>query len=259
MDREERNLFLETGLENLPTPTCAEPLDDIKTGSEFAWMEEIEKDHLSQEQWEKLRNLLIQRSQAFAKDKTDIGCCKYFKASLPLKPGVEYVYDKPRQLPFKHREIAEQAVQDMLEAGIIAPSKSPHSSNLVVVKKKAVNGEAQFRVCVDLRMVNANSIPNRYPNWQLEDVMIKVQGSAIRTGFDFANAFHQIALDEASIPVMAFAVNGKQYHYVRMPFGHVCAMNIFCNAMAILCRNFPEAIYYVDDLMVVTPKNNNLS
>ena len=251
-DKEERRLLLDGLGEGFPTPPSAEPAEE-EAGPD-AWLENIERAHLTETQWDKLRAMLVKYKDAFTKSKKEIGCCTYFKASLPLKPGTGYLYNKPRPLPAKHREVARQMIDDLLEQGIIRPSKSPHATNVVVVKKKALNGVTQFRVCVDLRQVNANSIPNRFPNYLVEDAMAKIQGSVLRSSFDFANAFFQLVLDEESIPVTAFYLDNVLYEFVRLPFGALTAMNQFCCVMALLCENYPTSIYYADDLMICTPK-----
>ena len=255
-DKLERKQLLDGTGDGFPTPPAPEPLVDPgqKAEGPEAWLENIEHGHLKESQWEKLRGVLVKYRDAFSKSKTEIGCCTYFKAELPLKKGTGYLYNKPRPLPFKHKEVAVQTISDLLEQGIIRPSKSPHATNIVVVKKKALNGVTQHRVCVDLRQVNEHSVPNRFPNFQMEDAMAKIQGSVLRTSFDFANAFHQIMLQEDSIPVTAFYLNNVLYEYVRVPFGHVCAMNIFCCVMALLCEKYPASTYYADDLMVLTRK-----
>ena len=260
-DKLERKQLVEGTGEGFPTPPAPEPLPELEVSVDDPeyWLSKVEHSHLSDEKWQKLKTVLFQYENAFSKSKTDIGCCRYFKADLPLKPGTGYLYNKPRPLPFKHREIAAETISDLLEQGIIRPSKSPHATNIVVVKKKTMNGVVSHRVCCDLRQVNEHSVPNRFPNFQLEDAMSKIQGSALRTAVDFRNAFHQILLNEESIPVTAFYFNNVLYEYVRVPFGHVCAMNLFCCVMALLCEGYPEACYYADDLMVLTKQDHLLT
>ena len=250
-DKRERRELLDGTGEGFPTPACYEP-HDISQDDPEGWLQNIEHNHLTEGQWLKLKEVIVKYDEAFTKSKKDVGCCTYFEAELPLKEGTGYLYNKPRPMSYNHKEIAAQTISDLLEQGIIRPSKSPHATNIVVVKKKALNGVTQHRVCVDLRQVNANSIPNRFPNYQVEEAMSKIQGSALRTALDFANAFHQILLKEESIPVTAFYCNGVLYEYVRVPFGHVCAMNIFCCVMALLCEKYEPSLFYADDLMVVT-------
>ena len=253
--KEDKRQLLDGIGDGFPLPPSAEPFEQELEEDPNAWLENIEHSHLDDQQWVKLKEVLLKYQEAFSRSKKDIGCCKYFKAQLPLKPGTGYLHSKPRPLPHKHKEVARKTIDDLLEQGIIRPSKSPHATNIVVVNKKALNGVVQHRVCVDLRQVNENSVPNRFPNYQLEEAMAKIQGAALRTGFDFCNAFHQIMLTEESIPVTAFYFDNMLYEYVRVPFGHVCAMNLFCNVMALLCEGYPAAGYYADDLMVTTRTN----
>ena len=255
-DKKERKDLLDGTGEGLPAPPAAESIregESNKIEDPDQWLNSVEHSHLSEEEWNKLKALLLKRKEAFSKTKTEVGCCKYFKLDLPLKPGTGFLHNKPRHVPFKYREIAQKAIDDLLEQGIIRPSRSPHSTNLVVVKKKTMNGVVSHRICVDLRQVNQHTIPNSFPNYWIEEAMEKINGAYFRTALDFKNAFHQIMLTDEAIPVTAFYFNNALYEYVRAPFGHVCAMNAFCCLMALLCSGYQPSSYYADDLMITTP------
>ena len=122
-----------------------------------------------------------------------------------------------------------------------------------------MNGVISHRICCDLRQVNEHSIPNRFPNYWIEDAMAKIQGAAYRTAMDFKDAFHMLVLDNESIPVTAFYFNNVLFEYVRVPFGHVCAMNAFCCLMALLCVGYECSSYYADDLMITTKLDHQTS
>ena len=253
-DKQERKDLLDGTGEGFPTPPAADSIhsdQDLDEDPE-GWLNSVEHSHLSESDWIKLREVLVRNKEAFSKSKTEIGCCNYFKVDLPLKPGAGYLYNKPRPLPHKHREMAAETISELLAKGVIRPSRSPHATNIVCVKKKTMNGVISHRICVDLRQVNENSIPNRFPNYWVEDAMSKIQGAAFRTAMDFKDAFHMLVLTEESIPVTAFYFNNVLFEYVRVPFGHVCAMNAFCCLMALLCIGYDPASYYADDLMITT-------
>jgi len=260
-DKQERKDLLDGTGEGFPTPPAADPEGpEIKSGLDpEAWLENVQHSHMSDLQWNKLRDLLIKYRDAFSKSKTEIGCCNYFKVDLPLKPGTGYLYNKPRPLPFKHREIAAETISELLAKGVIRPSKSPHATNIVCVKKKTMNGVVSYRVCCDLRQVNEHSIPNRFPNFWIDDAMSKIQGAAYRSALDFKDAFHMLVLTEESIPVTAFYFNNVLFEYVRVPFGHVCAMNAFCCLMALLCVGYESSSYYADDMIITTKADHTKS
>ena len=259
--KEERKNLLDGTGEGFPTPPSAQSIHSNENSNKDtdAWLENVEHSHLTTNEWDKLRTLLIKHRDAFSKSPFEIGCCNYFKVDLPLKPGTGYLYNKPRPLPFKYREVAAKTISELLAKGVIRPSKSPHATNIVCVKKKTMNGVISHRVCCDLRQVNENSIPNRFPNYWIDDAMAKLQGAIFRTALDFKDAFHMMVLTPESIPVTAFYFNNVLFEYVRVPFGHVCAMNAFCCLMALLCVEYEPASYYADDLMITTKTNHELS
>ena len=256
----ERGAFLDGLATEFPDPAAHELCDLPSDPDNTEWIENIDRKHLSSEQWDLLKDLILRKSGAFSKHKYDIGCYNGFKVHLPLKPGTGYLYSKPRTLNAKHREIAAEHTTELLKQGIIRPSRSPHATNVVIVSKKSgPNEPPKSRMCVDLREVNQHSVPSRFPNLSLEDSLEKIQGAKFRSSFDFNQAFHQLVLDEDSIPVTAFYVNSVLYEYVRLPFGHVQAMQSFCSLMAILCHNYPPACYYADDLIITTKDNPDKS
>ncbi len=183
----------------------------------------------------------------------------YFKVGLLLKPGTGYLYNKPRPLPFKNREMAAETISELLAKGVIKPIKFSHATIMVCVKKKTINGVVSHIICCDLRKVNENSISNRFPNYWIEDAMAKIQGAAYRTVMDFKDAFHILVLSKESLPVNAFYFNKVLFEYVRVPFGHVCALNAFCGLMGFLCVGYEPSSYYAEDLIITNKANHQLS
>ena len=89
--------------------------------------------------------------------------------------------------------------------------------------------------------------------------MEKIQGAAYRTALDFKDAFHQLVLTDESIAVTAFYFDNVLYEYVRLPFGHIAAMNAYCCLMALLCIAYAAASHYADDLLICTKADHKLS
>ncbi|KAM8702352.1 hypothetical protein ACLKA7_007782 [Drosophila subpalustris] len=71
------------------------------------------------------------------------------------KPLKQRYYPKN---PAMQRVIDEQ-VNELIQAGAIEPSRSPHSAPIVLVRKKT----RDWRMCIDYRQFNAHSIPDAYP------------------------------------------------------------------------------------------------
>jgi len=260
-DKEERKRLLDGTGEGLPVPPSADsihPDEDLDKDPD-AWLKNVDHEHLTDAQWLKLKTVLLRNKAAFATTPTEMGCCTYFKVDLPLKPGTGVLRNKPRPLAYKHREMADETISGLLAQGIIRISNSPHATNIVCVKKKTIAGIVSYRICVDLRQVNENSITSQFPNNCIEDAMGKIQRARFRTAVDFKNAFHQLVLTDESISRTAFFYNNVLYEYVRLPFGHVCAMNAYCCLMALLCVGYEPAAYYADDLMITTKVDHEKS
>ena len=66
---------------------------------------------------------------------------------------------KPYPVPYALRQVVEDEVKKMLEAGITGRSNSPYNSPIVLVKKK----DGSYRFCIDFRRPNmiTSLIPNQ--------------------------------------------------------------------------------------------------
>jgi hypothetical protein len=78
---------------------------------------------------------------------------------INLQPNVQPIYSPPFRLSPEKSAFVKEEIENLLKSGIIEPSDSPWASPVVVVKKS--NGE--FRLCTDLRKVNAVTVPDPFP------------------------------------------------------------------------------------------------
>ena len=99
-EADERKELLDGVGEMFPQPHGIE----AKEADERPWIDKVKRDHLDDEQWGKLKEVLIKRADAFAKSDNEMGLCNYFKASLPVKENSGFLYLKPRPLPHAHQK-----------------------------------------------------------------------------------------------------------------------------------------------------------
>jgi hypothetical protein len=72
-------------------------------------------------------------------------------------------------------------VREMLDKGIIRPSRSPWASLIVLVKKK--NGSIRF--CIEYRKLNAITIRDAYALPRIDDSIAALSGNEFFSNLDF--------------------------------------------------------------------------
>jgi len=106
------------------------------------------------------------------------------------------VHSKPRRLPPDSLQAARNEFKELMQAGIIRPSKSLWASPLHMVQKP--NG--QWRACGDFRRLNSVSKPDRYPVPHIQDFANQLHGKRIFSTIDLVRAFYQIPVHSKDVP-----------------------------------------------------------
>ena len=155
----------------------------------------------------------------------------------------------PRRLGRDKRKIAEDAVDDMLERGVIEPSSSPYCSPVVLIPKK----DGSVRFCVDYRRLNDVTHKDAYPLPRIADIIDSLSGASSFCTLDLASGYWQIEVDPRDREKTAFSIPGKgHYHFNVMPFGLTGAPATFERMMegilAPLLWN--KCLSFLDDVMV---------
>lgn len=150
-------------------------------------------------------------------------------------------------------------LDNMLEAGVVKPSKSPVASPVVPVKKQ----DGSVRLCLDSRQLNLITKRDQFPIPNPNHIFARMQRSNYLTAIDLSKAFWQIPLSEKNIKnqfansqeLTAFIVPGRGlFQFTVMPFG-------LCNSPATQCRLMykvlghdlePYCMIYMDDILIAT-------
>ncbi|GFU56962.1 hypothetical protein TNCV_1194731 [Trichonephila clavipes] len=131
------------------------------------------------------------------------------------------VYSNAHQLDSKKLEIDKQEFKFTLDNDILRPSKSPWASPLHLVNKK----DGNVRPCGDYRLLNAQTIPDRYPIPRIEDFLYILKGKRKFSNIDLFKAYFQVPIAEED----------KEKTAMITPFG------LFeLNAMSFGLRNAPS-------------------
>lgn len=163
------------------------------------------------------------------------------------------VYSKTYPYPMALKNEVERQVNELLEDGIIRPSKSPYNSPVWIVPKKLdASGERKFRMVIDYRKLNAITIPDKYPIPEINEVLANLGKNKWFTIIDLKSGFHQIPLRNSDIEKTAFSINNGKFEFTRLPFGLKNAPSIFQRALDdILREHIGKRCYvYIDDIVI---------
>ncbi|KAG0929312.1 hypothetical protein G6F29_012095 [Rhizopus arrhizus] len=142
-------------------------------------------------------------------------------------------------------------IDEMLQQGIIRPSRSPWSSPVVLVPKP----DGTVRFCVDYRRLNGVTTKDVYPLTRVDDALHSLGNAKYFSTMDLTSSYCQIELDEESKPKSAFVCRRGLFEFVRMPFG-------LCSAPATMQRlmdsvlaglKWQTCLVYLDDIITFSP------
>lgn len=162
--------------------------------------------------------------------------------------------DRPFKLRYAPRNPAMQAIIDekineLLANGFVEPSRSAYSSPITLAQKK--NGS--WRLCMDFRHLNKNSVPDAYPLPRISTILDRLRNARYVSSLDLKDGYWQIPLEKESRKYTAFTVAGRGlYQWRVMPFGLHSAPATFQRALdsVIGPELEPFAFAYLDDIII---------
>ena len=152
-----------------------------------------------------------------------------------------------RLSPKEYTELQAQ-IDDLLAQGHIRPSTSPYGAPVLFVPKK----DGRWRMCVDYRALNKQTIRDRYPLPRIDDLLDRLGQAKHFTTLDLASGYHQIAVKESDIPKTAFRTQRGQFEFIVMPFGVTNAPATFQRMMNDLFKEELDhfVLVYLDDILI---------
>nr|WET17319.1 polyprotein [Banana streak Musa itinerans virus] len=165
--------------------------------------------------------------------------------------------------PLKHvtpamKESMKRHVDKLLELKVIRPSTSKHRTTAIIVQSGTevdpLTGKekrGKERLVFNYKRLNDNTEKDQYSLPGINTIISRIGKSKIYSKFDLKSGFHQVAMDQESIPWTAFWAIDGLYEWLVMPFGLKNAPAIFQRKMDNCFRGTEEYIaVYIDDILI---------
>ena len=154
-----------------------------------------------------------------------------------------------RRVPPSLIQEVREHLKEMHEIGAIRNSKSPFSSNVVIVRKK----DGTIRFCIDYRKLNQRTVKDAHAIPRIDDTLHLLAGAKYFSTLDLKSGYWQVEMKEADKAKTAFQVGSLGFYECnQMPFG-------LCNAPATFQRlmercmgdlNLRDCLIYLDDIII---------
>lgn len=175
-----------------------------------------------------------------------------------INPDITIEDRPPGHLTTEEKARYQKHIDTLLELGVIRPSKSRHRTAAFIVKSgtsidpltgKEIKGKE--RMVYNYKMLNDNTYKDQYSLPGINSIIKSLGNAKVFSKFDLKSGFHQVAMDEESIPWTAFISPAGLYEWLVMPFGLKNAPAVFQRKMDDCFRGTEGFIaVYIDDILV---------
>ncbi|RXW11428.1 hypothetical protein EST38_g14427, partial [Candolleomyces aberdarensis] len=152
--------------------------------------------------------------------------------------------------PRKYRDKWKELIEEHLAVGRIHPSSSPFASPSFVIPK--ADPTAKPRWVNDYRVLNANTVPDRYPLPRVDDILANIARGKVFSVFDMTNTFFQTRMHPDDVEFTAVSTPWGSFNWLVMPMGLRNAPSIhqrrIARALAPFLGKFVHV--YLEDIVV---------
>ena len=145
-------------------------------------------------------------------------------------------------------QIFKQLMNELLEQGVVRPSKSPYASPAFLIPKNS----GGFRFVVDYRKVNTKVVFDSYPMLSVEQAFEQFAGAAIFSVLDLNSLYFQIPLNPHSRRVTAFCTSFGFIEFNRLHMGISVGSQVLSRVVDEVFADLKGRFVfsYLDDLVV---------
>ena len=162
------------------------------------------------------------------------------------------VASKPRRLRPDVEKTVRKEIQNMLQCGLLRPSRSQWASPIHLV-----HGKHGMRIVGDYKGLNERTVADKYPLPNIQDCTSKLANASVFSCLDLVRAFHNIPVAEDDIRKTAIVSPVGLFEYSRMPFGLKNAPATFQRFLNSILFDLDFVFVYLDDILVFSENPND--
>ena len=184
---------------------------------------------ITQNEFEKLADLLLKYPTVYATSKFDVGKINS-PLHLPLKPGAVIKKQRAIKAPFLLLDKVNRLIDIFEQYEIISPvnkverPKGNTFINPVIIlakgSLKSLKSLESVKIVLDARYLNS-LIDESKCNWPIEPIQViltKIKGKLF-TNANMNSAYNQMTLDKQSRQLTQFVIGNQQYEFNRLFYG----------------------------------------
>ena len=213
-------------------------LSEVKVDSEFK---------------DEVMALLMKNRDVFASKDKNLGMTDTVQMKIDTGDH-EPIKKQPYRTPLRQRKLVDDAIDEMLDAGIVKRSRSPWGFPIVLVEKK----DGSKRFCVDYRALNKITKNNAHPLPVIDDILACLGTARYFSKLDLKSGYWQVEVHEGDKEKTAFTCHRGLFQFNVMPFGLANAPGVFQELMSVVLEGQEgHALAYLDDILVFSDTVEN--
>lgn len=220
--------------------------------------------HLSQDNNDFINSLILKFSDIFYLEGDNLTYTDIAVHEIETLTNIP-IYKRQYRFPETIKAQINEQIDEMLEQGIIKPSKSPWNAPVLCVPKKPdEHGKMKYRVVVDFRSLNTITKPFVYPIPLINEILDNLGDSKYFSTLDLKSGFYQVPIDPRDAAKTAFSTPKGHFEFTRMPMGLKNSPSTFQKLMNTVLYEIGDAraVVYLDDVIIsgrtIAEHNENL-
>ena len=151
-------------------------------------------------------------------------------------------------IPGKVVDVGQRTTEIVIGLGIIVPASSPRGSPVHLAPK---GKSGKFRITGDYRLLNKQTIPDRYSILFLTDFMDNMAGCVVFSSLDLFKSYHQVPVAEKDVEMKtALLTPLGSFAFKRAAMGLRNSGAVFQRFMDEVTGRLDFVYVYIDDVLV---------